>query len=97
MARDFAGDANRMREHSRRKLESALGIRTSSWNSLEKTAFENLALVLAEKPGLHQWNREEKEELVHLIRAKSKPDEMLYLHWTQRHNRLRKALLTLGS
>jgi hypothetical protein len=30
------------------------------------------------------------------IRAKAKPDEMLYLHLTQRHTRLRKALLTPG-
>jgi hypothetical protein len=106
MARDFGGDAVLMREHSRRALERFLGVKidhvsgdvsTSSWTPLEKAAFDNFALVLAEVPGLHAWTREEKEDLVRIIRAKGKPDEMLYLHLTQRHRRLRKALLMLGS
>jgi hypothetical protein len=46
---------------------------------------------------LRAWTREEKEDLVRIIRAKTKPDEMLYLHLTQWHRRLRKALLRLGS
>ena len=86
-----------MREHSRRALERILGVSTSSWTPLEKAAFENFALVLADVPGLRAWTREEKEDLVRIIRAKAKRDEMLYLHLTQRHGRLRKALLTLGS
>jgi hypothetical protein len=106
MARDFGGDAVLMREHARRALERVLsvkidyvrsGVSTSSWTPLEKAAFENFALVLADVPGLRAWTREEKEDLVRIIRAKGKPDEMLYLHLTQRHGRLRKALLTLGS
>jgi hypothetical protein len=102
MARDFGGDAVLMREHSRRALERSLGMRsggvsTSSWTPLEKAAFENFALVLADVPGLRAWTREEKEDLIRIIRAKAKADEMLYLHLTQRHGRLRRALLTLGS
>jgi hypothetical protein len=107
MARDFGGDAVLMREHSRRALERVLsvkieslrsgGVSTSSWTPLEKTAFENFALVLADVPGLRAWTREEKEDLVRIIRAKGKRDEMLYLHLTQRHRQLRKALLVLGS
>jgi hypothetical protein len=102
MARDFGGDVVQMREHSRRALERILfprsgGISTSSWTPLEKVAFENFALVLADVPELRAWTREEKEDLVRIIRAKAKPDEMLYLYLTQRHGRLRKALLTLGS
>jgi len=107
MARNFGGDAVLMREHARRALERVLsvkieslrsgGISTSSWTPLEKAAFENFALVLAHVQGLRAWTREEKEDLVRIIRAKGKRDEMLYLHLTQRHGRLRKALLTLGS
>jgi hypothetical protein len=102
MARDFGGDAVLMREHSRRALERVLfprgnGVSTSSWTPLEKAAFENFALVLADVPGLRAWTREEKEDLVRIIRAKGKPDEMLYLHLMQRHRRLRKPLLRLGS
>jgi hypothetical protein len=102
MARDFGGDAVFMREHSRRGLERILfpkssGVSTSSWTPLEKAAFENFALVLADIRRWRAWTREEKEDLVRIIRAKGKPNEMLYLHLTQRHRRLRKALLTLGS
>ncbi len=86
-----------MREQSKRALERILGVSTSSWTPLEKAAFENFALVLADVPELPKWTREEKEDLVRIIRAKAKPDEMLYLHLTQRHGRLRRALLTLGS
>jgi hypothetical protein len=101
MARDFGGDAGLMREHSRRALERIFdmksgGVSTSSWTPLEKAAFEKFALVLTDVPGLRAWTREEKEDLLRIIRAKAKPDEMLYLHLTQRHVRLRGALLTLG-
>jgi hypothetical protein len=102
MARDFGGDAVFMREHSRRGLERILfpkssGVSTSSWTPLEKAAFENFALVLADMRRWRAWTREEKEDLVRVIRAKAKRDEMLYLHLTQRHERLRKALLGIGS
>ena len=92
MARKFEGDACRMREHSTRQLQGTLRVSTSSWTPLEKAAFENFALVL---DGVRAWSRSEKADLVQLIRAKAKPDEMLYLHLTQRHTRLRKALLEL--
>ncbi len=97
MAREFGGDAGRIREHSRRALERILDVSTSSWTPLEKAAFENFALVLAAVPRLREWRRQEKEDLVRIIRAKTNPDEMLYLHLTQRHLRLRRSLLTLGS
>jgi hypothetical protein len=97
MAQDFGGDAVRIRHDSTRALERILHISTSSWTPLEKTAFENFALVLAQVHGLPAWTREEKEDLVRIIRAKAKPDEMLYLHLTQRHQRLRRTLLGSGS
>jgi hypothetical protein len=96
MARDFGGDASLMREQSRRALERILGVRTSSWTPLEKAAFENFALVLADFAGLRVRTREAKEDLVRIIRGKAKLDEMLYLHLTQRHGPLRKALLRVG-
>jgi hypothetical protein len=97
MARDFGGDASLMREQSKRALERLLGVSTSSWTPLEKAAFENFALVLTQLPGLRAWTREEKRDLVRIIRAKAKPDEMPYLHLMQRHGRSRRALLALGS
>ena len=97
MAREFGGDAGRMREHSRRAMERSLGVNTSSWTPLEKAGFDNFAFVLAHSLELPQWTGEEKDDLLRVIRAKGKPDEMLYLHLTQRHDRLRAALLKMGS
>ena len=97
MAREFGGDAVRMRKQATRGLEKTLGVSTSSWRPLEKAAFENFALVLTPAAVSREWTREEKEDLVQVIRAKAKPDEMLHLHLTQQHGRLRQALLRLGS
>jgi hypothetical protein len=97
MAREFQGDSGRIRRESVRSVERMLKVDTSSWTSSECASFENLALVLALVPALAAWTREEKEALVRLIRSKSKADEMVYLHLTQRHERFRKALLELGS
>jgi len=97
MAQDFGGDAEKMREHSRQRLEQALGVKTSSWKPLEKAAFGNFALILAQTSKFQRWTQREKDDLLRIIRAKSKPDEMLYLHLTQQHGRLREAILKLGS
>jgi hypothetical protein len=97
MARDFGGDASMMREQSASALEKILGVSVSSWTLLEKAAFDNFALVLADLPELRAWTQREKETLLQIIRAKAKADEMLYLHLTQQHGRLRQALLRLGS
>jgi hypothetical protein len=99
MAREFRGDATLMREKSRRALERVLGVNTSSssWTPLEKKAFDNFALMLTLAPELGDWTKEEKEDLLRVMRAKAKRDEMLYLHLTQRYCQLRKALLRLGS
>jgi hypothetical protein len=97
MARNFGGDAGRMREHLKRALEEILGVRTRSWTPLEKVAFENFALVLTEAANLRAWRKKEKKDLLEIIRAKAKPNEMLYLHLTQQHDRLRELLLRVGS
>lgn len=97
MARKFAGDSVRFRREAVRDAARVLGVNPSSWTNLEQTSFENFAVALALVPDLKAWTRAEKQGLVEIVRAKSKPDEMLYLGLTQEHERLRKALLKLGS
>ncbi|MGD0508784.1 MAG: hypothetical protein ABSA27_13355 [Terriglobales bacterium] len=97
MAREFGGDAGRIRKESVRSVARIFGVDASSWTSSERVSFENFAVVLALVPGLAAWKQEEKEALVRIVRSKSKADEMVYLHLTQRHERLREALLQLGS
>ncbi len=96
MAREFGGDSGAMRKRSTRALEQALGVRTNSWSLMEKAAFENFALVLSNE-ALSGWTAKEKGRMVAIIRAKSKPNEMHYLHLTQQHQRLRQALIKLGA
>lgn len=102
MAQDFQGDSGRMRKESLRAAARILGLNTSSRGHLdmsasERATLEEFALFLTMIPGLASWKREEKEALVRIIRSKSKADEMVYLRLTQRHQRLREALLKLGS
>ena len=99
MARHFAGDAARMRAHARRKLDQILGVKIEKLNyrKEDQSVFDNFALVLADEPTLPKWSQQEREDLLQIIRAKSHPNEMLYLHLTQQHARLRRTLLRLGS
>jgi hypothetical protein len=97
MAREFQGDSSRMRKESVRSIARIFGIDTSPWTPSERATFENVAILMALVPGLRSWKRDEKDALVRIIRSKSKSDEMLYLHLTERHERFREALLKLGS
>ena len=97
MARDFGGNARRMRTECSRALAPKLGANTSSWTAIEKTSLENFATALALVPDLASWTRDEKALLARIIRAKAGRDEMQYLHLMQGHHRLRDALLTIGS
>jgi hypothetical protein len=96
MAREFNGDRGVMRERSTRTLEHALGVRTRAWSLIEKAAFETFAVALSNE-ALTGWTDKEKARLVEIIRAKAQPNEMHYLHLTQQHQRLRAALLKLGT
>jgi hypothetical protein len=97
MAREFGGDADRIRADARRELERVLKVSTKSWSSPERAAFDNFALVLAPASDLSKWSNQEKKDLLLLIRAKVARDELRFLHLTQQHDRLRQTLIRLGS
>jgi len=97
MAREFDGDSRQLRDTSVAKVSRALGVQSSHWDSLQQQAFENWAPVLALIPDLTRWAPAEKRELVKILRAKTGRSEMPYLRLTQRHPRLRRELLRLGS
>ena len=97
MAREFNGDAARIREASVREVGRMLDLNVSRWAGTERRSLENWSLVLALIPGLARWTAEEKRGLVRIIRSQSAADEMQYLRLTQRHERLRPELLRIGS
>ncbi|MGB8582799.1 MAG: hypothetical protein WCD47_18405 [Candidatus Sulfotelmatobacter sp.] len=97
MARQFNGDNQKFRRASVMHVTRALEITLADWNQAHMQALRNWSLVLALIPGLSRWSLAEKDQVAKIIRAKSAANEMTYLHQTQRHVRLRAALLRLGS
>ena len=97
MAREFAGDSLQIRRVSSAEVSRALDVNLSRWNSPEREAFENWSLVLALIPTLPNWSRQERQDVVKIIRAQAASSEMRYLRLTQHHPRLRRELLRLGS
>jgi hypothetical protein len=91
------GDAGRARRESAERVARALGMRSAGRHPAERSAFVNLALVLDLIPDLAEWSRGEKKALVEILRAKAGREEIRYLRGLQRHDRLRKALVQLGS
>ncbi len=97
MARDFQGDAQKIRQASTAVISRVLKLNPSRWTSDQKHALENWSLVLALIPDLARWTPAEKRDLIKIIRAKSAPNEMPYFRATTEHPRLRAELLRLGS
>jgi hypothetical protein len=91
------GDAERARSRSTKQVERSLGLDTSEWNNDERKALEGLSLVLALIPDLPRWSDEEKGAVARITRAKSGSDETRYLRLMQKHSRLRRAIIELGS
>jgi hypothetical protein len=97
MARQFNGEPAKLRQASTAEIARALAINSTGWSSEQQQSLENWSLVLALIPDLARWSGEEKRQLAKIIRAKSARTELPYLKLTQRHPRLREALLHLGS
>jgi len=97
MATEFDRDAGKVRRATTSRLTKILEVNLDTYNTNERWAFTNFALVLALVPGLARWTRAEKRSLLTIIRAKAGLSETRYLHLLQHHPRLREALLGIGS
>jgi len=97
MSVHFQGNSRRFRKVAGAWLSRVLGVSTVSWSTLQRANFENFAVVLSLVPELPLWRERDKRALVGIILAKSAVQEMPYLRLSQKHARLREALLKLGS
>lgn len=97
MAKEFHGDARKIRQASVGQVALTLKINPSRWTSAEQRSLENWSLVLALIPDLVRWSPKEKQDAANLIRAQAGHNEMRYLRLTRQHPRLREAILSLGS
>ena len=57
----------------RRRWPGYSNVNLETWNSRERWAFSNFALVLALVPGVARWTHAEKRSLLAIIRAKAGP------------------------
>jgi hypothetical protein len=96
MAREFNGDAEKIRNASVSETARALRITTRSLNQQERMLFDDLALVLALIPDLSEWPESEKRKIVQIVRAKAGPDESRYARLLQSHSSLRSEIIRLG-
>ncbi|MEO7970533.1 MAG: hypothetical protein ABI698_04480 [bacterium] len=97
MAAKFKGNAERMRDASVKSLTEALGIRTRSWRETELTALRDFAVLSSMFRDIDEWTTGEKQQLVEIIQAKASRAEARYLKRMQRHERLRREIIGLGS
>ena len=97
MAERFGGNPERMRQVSLEKLTRCLGLSLKGWLETEKKALTELAVPLALIPDLDRWEGAEKQLLMQIVQAKLKGDEARYLKVQQKHERLRAAIIKLGS
>ena len=88
----YGGDPEEARRRASSRVARLLGGRAS-----EGEAFADLALVLDLIAGLPAWTPGEREALAEIVRAKTGREEIRYLRLLQRHERLRRALIRLGS
>jgi hypothetical protein len=90
MAREFGGDANRIRSKASASIGEML--------DLEKTqGIEDLAIALMLIGDLKTWNEADKDLLKQIIEAKTIGTEARYLRLMQKHTRLREALILIGN
>lgn len=97
MARDFDGDAETMRKAAVDQVGRLLGINPQKLKAHEQPVFADFATVLSLVPDLPRWSLEQKSALRQIIAAKSAWTEERYQRLLMRHERLRRAILQIGS
>ena len=97
IAEEFNGDPDKMSRLGTAELAGILQVDLASWNAIERSAFENFAVVLMLLPELRSWTHHEKQKLIQVILAKAGGDESDYLRLLQQHHELKSVLVVLGS
>lgn len=97
MAAKHDGHSEKFQLESVKQLARATGIKTADWPEAATTALSNFAVALSAEKSVAQWSAGEKTALANIIRAKATADESRYLKLMQRHTRLRRTLIRLGS
>ncbi|HZE24025.1 MAG TPA: hypothetical protein VE054_08530 [Blattabacteriaceae bacterium] len=97
MARDFDGDAQSMRKAAVERLDRIIKVDSQKLKPQAQAAFADFVAVLSLVPDLDRWPPDEKDALREIISAKAGRTELRYQSLLAAHDRLRKAILNLGS
>ena len=97
MATKYEGDAEKFRSAAVKELARVLDVRTSEGREAELLVLSDFAVTLSLIEDLSEWSNAEKRALLKIIRAKAASDESSYLKLMQKHARLRRALIRIGS
>ena len=97
MAKDFDGDAEAMRKAAVAQLARQLHLDQRKINAREQAVVLDFAMVLSLVPDFSQWPANDKAAVRSLVAEKAARTELRYQQLLQQHNRLRKALLRIGS
>lgn len=97
MAAKQEGNAEIFRSEAIKKLTRTLGMQRENWRNAELPTLSDFAVALSLVEDLGDWGVAEKRALAQVIRAKAGSDESRYLKLMQKHARLRRAMIKLGS
>ena len=97
MAATSGGDAERFKSEAVKQLTRAPGMQTEDWPRAGLSALQDFAVALSLVEDLREWSADERRGLVRVIRAKAASDENTYLKLMQKHARLRRTIINLGS
>jgi hypothetical protein len=97
MAKDFDGDAEAMRKAAVAQLARQLHLDQRKINAREQAVVLDFAMVLSLVPEFSQWPANDKAAVRSLVAEKAARTELRYQQLLQQHDRLRKALLRIGS
>ncbi len=95
MARDFGGDAEKIRTHASQTLKKIFGLRPPQ-NETRARLVNDLLLAASTATNLATWSPSERKAAAEIFLAKAAPDEAQYLHKMQKHALLRASLIKLG-
>jgi hypothetical protein len=80
------------------EVASLLGVRSMrSFSAGERVAWRRWAPLVQILPGIERWNARERSELVKVIRAKGGRRESEFVTIFDRHKKLRRAIVRLGT
>lgn len=94
VGKEYAGDPERMRSVALKQFVDGF---SGSQLDIADTALLDFATVLLLIPDLKSWDDDDRTLLVRIARAKNSSDEGKYLKLMQQHQKLRTAMIALGS